>query len=84
MGDIDDVWAMGTNDRVRGIVGAVDVVKVVETFHRPYCPSEKGTGQWVLVSRLEGLNQPGRFASPYERRHKRSALLPNAMPLSRQ
>jgi hypothetical protein len=38
MGDIDNIWAMGTNDRVRDIVGAVDVVKVVETFHRPYCP----------------------------------------------
>jgi hypothetical protein len=69
MGNIDDIRAMSTNDRVRGIVGAVDVVKIVETFHGPCCPGKKGTGHWVLVSRLERLNQAGRFASPYERRH---------------
>jgi hypothetical protein len=43
MSDIDNVWTMGANDRVRCIVGSIDVVKVVETFHRPYCPKEKGT-----------------------------------------
>jgi hypothetical protein len=69
MGDIDYVWTMVTNDRVRSSVGAVDVVKVVETLHRPCCPREKGTGQWVLMSLLEGLNQPDGFARPYERRH---------------
>jgi hypothetical protein len=63
MGDIDDVGTMGTNGHMRGIVGAVDVVKVVETFHRICCPSEKGTGQWVLVPVLKGLNQAGRFPS---------------------